>query len=146
MIGKSRAISPPQLVSLVVPTTVLGLAHHVDHIIRGNHVGWPLIPEVNGFTFSWLIYPAIAVGVWLTRRGTVGYGYWAVLFGLGTVFVGAVHVLIERPPDIVGPYASAAAGWIALGILAAFLLTLAGTAMAAAAQWARTRTSVAPRP
>ena len=34
----------------VLLPTVLGAAHHIDHIVRGNHVGWPITPEVNPFT------------------------------------------------------------------------------------------------
>ena len=27
----------------------LSLGHHLDHLIRGNAVGWPLTEEVNAF-------------------------------------------------------------------------------------------------
>jgi hypothetical protein len=35
----------------------LSLAHHTDHVIRYNAVGWPLTGEVNAFTMSLIIYP-----------------------------------------------------------------------------------------
>jgi len=28
-------------------STLLGVAHHVDHVVRGNHVGWPVTSHVN---------------------------------------------------------------------------------------------------
>jgi hypothetical protein len=28
----------------------LSLGHHLDHLIRGNAVGWPVTEEVNAFT------------------------------------------------------------------------------------------------
>ena len=37
----------------------LSLAHHVDHVIRHNAVGWPVTGEVNAFTMSLIIYPII---------------------------------------------------------------------------------------
>lgn len=40
-----------RLYGLIVLSTVFGIGHHIDHIIRGNHVGWPLIPEVK-FVYS----------------------------------------------------------------------------------------------
>jgi len=43
-------------------STLLGVAHHVDHGIRGNHVGWPITPEVNAFTYSLAVYPLVALG------------------------------------------------------------------------------------
>jgi hypothetical protein len=30
----------------------LSLGHHLDHLIRGNAVGWPLSEEVNAFTVT----------------------------------------------------------------------------------------------
>lgn len=51
-----------RLIMLAIFTTVFGIGHHVDHIIRGNHVGWPLTPEVTPFTYSLGFYPFIALG------------------------------------------------------------------------------------
>lgn len=36
-----------RLYALILIALVLALGHHLDHIIRGNHVGWPLTGEVN---------------------------------------------------------------------------------------------------
>lgn len=66
---------PRGFLALVSGTLVLGVGHHVDHIVRGNHVGWPLTGDVNAFTFSLLAYPLIAVGFAVgfdRRRGHTG--------------------------------------------------------------------------
>lgn len=44
------------VVFVLIPT-LLGAIHHLDHVIRGNHIGWPLVPEINAFTYSLAIYP-----------------------------------------------------------------------------------------
>ena len=36
--------------------TIFGIFHHVDHVVRGNHSGWPFEEAVTPFTFSLLIY------------------------------------------------------------------------------------------
>ena len=52
----------------VLAPTLLGAAHHIDHSIRGNHVGWPLTPEVNAFTYSLGIYPLLAGSLYRHSR------------------------------------------------------------------------------
>ena len=46
----TEAALTPLLSLLVVAATLLGAAHHIDHVVRGNHVGWPLTAHVNPFT------------------------------------------------------------------------------------------------
>ena len=86
-----------------------GPLHHVDHIIRGNHVGWPVIAAVTPFTFSLLVYPFLLLGLYLTARGRAWAGYW-LGFGLaGLALVVSVHFIptagYEPPGDIYTPYA-----------------------------------------
>ena len=50
----------------------MSLGHHLDHLIRGNAVGWPLTEEVNAFTASLVVYPIIATGLLLYHAGRVG--------------------------------------------------------------------------
>ena len=50
----------------------LSLGHHLDHLIRGNAVGWPVADQVNAFTASLVVYPIIATGLVLYRAGRVG--------------------------------------------------------------------------
>jgi hypothetical protein len=123
---------------LVVITTVFSVGHHLDHIIRGNHVGWPVSGVVTPFTWSLGFYPVILLGILLSRRGTAGPGYWAVLTAAGFLFVGLAHfgpVAVEPPADILAPYRSAAAGWLAIGWLIAFLALLLASCMYSARRW-----------
>lgn len=61
-----------RLYALITLTTIFGIGHHFDHVVRGNHVGWPLIPEVTVFTYTLAIYPLVAVGLYLTLTERVG--------------------------------------------------------------------------
>ena len=46
------------LYGLIFLAMFMSLGHHIDHVIRGNHVGWPLpehvtpSPTASGFTRS----------------------------------------------------------------------------------------------
>lgn len=86
------------------------------------------------------MYPLILLGVALTRRSRVGPGYWALLTGAGLLFVGLVHfgpLAVEPPADILSPYRSPVAGWLALGWLLLFLMVPGATALYATVLWRR---------
>ena len=109
-----------RLYLLIAFALMLSVGHHIDHAIRGNHVGWPLTPSVNGFTYSLAIYPAIGLGLLLDRAGRAGPGFWAFLSGGGLVFLAAVHFgpqAIEPPRDIIELYQPPVLGWLAFGWL-----------------------------
>jgi hypothetical protein len=106
---------------------LFGVGHHIDHVIRGNHVGWPLTPEVNAFTFSLLSYPFIALGLYLGWRDRAGVPYWTALFAVSSALIGYVHFgpsAIEPPADIITVYESAFVGWFAFVWVIGFTLTL----------------------
>ncbi len=44
-------------------TTFMSLGHHLDHVLRGNHVGWPLTEHPAPFTYSFGVYPLIFLGL-----------------------------------------------------------------------------------
>jgi membrane protein implicated in regulation of membrane protease activity len=120
----------------------MSLGHHLDHVLRGNAVGWPLTGEVNAFTISLVVYPVIAAGLLLYRAGRVGPGFWALVSGGGAVFVGAVHfgpAAVEPPELILGHYQPPALGWLALGWLVAFVAVLAVTSVYETRLWVRRR-------
>lgn len=52
-----------KLYGLTFVAAFMTLGHHVDHVIRGNNVGWPVSEEVNAFTYSLVIYPLILAGL-----------------------------------------------------------------------------------
>jgi hypothetical protein len=76
--------------------TVFGLMHHTDHVIRGNHSGWPFQAEVTPFTFSLLIYALILPGIYLTARGRSVPGYHLFVAVVGLALLGFVHFVRLR--------------------------------------------------
>jgi hypothetical protein len=118
------------------------LGHHVDHVIRGNHVGWPLTAEVTPFTYSLGVYPLILLGLYLYRSGKVGPGYWVLLSGPGALFVAAIHfgpAAVESPADIINLYEPRIVGWLAFGWLVVFVAVLAATSLYEGYSWFRQR-------
>ena len=131
-----------RLFGLIIVAIILGIGHHTDHVIRGNHVGWPLIPIVTPFTYSLLIYVPILAGLYLYRKRKVGSAYWSVVAGFGAVFVGLTHfgpLPAEPPQDIIDSYASPVAGWFAFGWLVTFLTVLLSLTVYTAYLWVRER-------
>ena len=61
----------PRLFGLVILVAVFGVGHHIDHVIRGKHIGWPLVAEVTPFTSSLGSYPLVAL--WLYASPMAGY-------------------------------------------------------------------------
>jgi hypothetical protein len=121
---------------------VLLLGHHLDHLLRGNAVGWPVTSQVNAFTASLVVYPIIATGLVLYRAGRVGPGFWALVSGGGAVFVAAVHfgpAAVEPPELILGHYDQPVLGWLAFGWLVVFVTVLAITCMYETRLWASQR-------
>ena len=120
----------------------LSLGHHLDHLIRGNAVGWPVTEEVNAFTISLVVYPIIIIGLVLYRAGRVGPGFWALVSGGGAVFVAAVHfgpAAVEPPELILDHYDTSILGWLAFGWLVVFVTVLAITCMYETRLWAQQR-------
>jgi len=114
----------PLVYFFVVLPTILGIAHHVDHIVRGNHVGWPLTPEVNPFTYSLAIYPLIGISVYLTLTDRVDVGYWAWFLAFSAGMLAYFHVspwAVEPPGDVIDPYANPLFGYLAFAVLLALI-------------------------
>jgi hypothetical protein len=42
---------------LLLVAAALSVTHHVDHVLRADHSGWPFRQEVTPFSFSLLVYP-----------------------------------------------------------------------------------------
>jgi hypothetical protein len=110
--------------------TVFSVLHHADHIVRGNHSGWPFQVEVTPFTFSLLIYALILPGIYLTARGRDVAGYHLFVAVTGLALLGAVHFAPtsgqESPiHDIYMVYESPVAGMLALMILAGLMTSVA---------------------
>ena len=108
---------------------VFGLMHHTDHVVRGNHSGWPFQAEVTPFTFSLLIYALILPGIYLTARGRSVPGYHLFVAVVGLALLGFVHFVpvgdYEAPvEDIYMVYEGPLAGMLALGVLAGLIASV----------------------
>jgi hypothetical protein len=140
--SSNRPDVTPLLYLLAAVPTLLGAAHHVDHVVRGNHVGWPVTAHVNEFTFSLAIYPLLAVGFYLTVTDRVGARYWAGFLAFSTAMLAYFHVspwAVEPPADVIQPYASPVAGYLAFAVLLALIGSVAVGSGYAALLWRRSR-------
>ena len=134
------------LLIFALSATVFGLMHHADHVVRGNHSGWPFQAEVTPFTFSLLIYALILPGIYLTAKGRDVSGYHLFVAILALALLGFVHFVpigdYEAPiQDIYMIYASPLAGTLALVVLTGLITSvalLAITALKALRRRART--------
>ena len=137
---ESAIVSGPNriLYGLIFLAMFMSLGHHIDHIIRGNQVGWPLTAEVNAFTYSLGIYPLILLGLYLYASGRVGRGFWAILSGSGALFVAWIHfgpAAVEPPADIINLYEPPIIGWLAFLWLVVFVMVLVGTCIYELRSW-----------
>ena len=57
----------------------LGLLHHVDHVLRVDHSGWPFKDDLTPFTFSLLVYPVAVIVLLLRTRPWLRVGLVAVV-------------------------------------------------------------------
>ena len=132
--ANSEGLTPLFPVVVALPA-LLGAAHHVDHIVRGNHVGWPIIPEVTPFTYSLVIYPVLAVGLYLTATDRAGSRFWTGFFVFSTGMLWYFHLspwAVEPPTDVIVPYADPVVGYLAFGVLLALIASVAfGTVLMA---------------
>src|SRR5687767_12575091 len=74
---------------------IVGVIHHVDHVLRADHTGWPVVPQVTPFTFSLLVYP-IFLSVFLVKPKP---WYRVVATGFLFLFATASHTFLETPFD-----------------------------------------------
>jgi len=115
---------------------IFGLMHHTDHVIRGNHSGWPFQAEVTPFTFSLLIYALILPGIYLTARRHSIPGYHRFVALVGLALPGFVHFVptgdYEAPiQDIYMVYEGPLAGMLALVVLAGLITSVAALGIVA---------------
>jgi hypothetical protein len=78
---------------LLAASTVIGLLHHTDHVLRADHSGWPFTPHLTPFTPSLLAYALLYGAYHFRSRPRVS----AALVGVLLVFVLLAHVFIETP-------------------------------------------------
>lgn len=115
---------------LGVGAVVFGVMHHLDHVVRGNHSGWPFQEEVTPFTFSLLVYALLLPGVYMNLRGRVAAWWWLVTAAAALGLITLVHFLggedREAPMrDIYAVYDNPVWGILALVVLYGLILDLA---------------------
>jgi hypothetical protein len=137
------------LYALIFLAMFMSFGHHIDHVIRGNHVGWPLTEHVTPFTYSLGVYPLIFLGLYLYASGRVGPGFWAIVSGSGAIFVAAIHfgsASVEPPADIINMYEPRIVSWLAFGWLVVFVAVLVATCMYELPSWFGQRETRSLRP
>lgn len=80
---------------LLLLAAALAVTHHVDHVLRVDHSGWPFLPYVTPFTFSLLIYPIFLSVFFARSKPWYRVAGTAVLFLFGTL----THTFLETPMD-----------------------------------------------
>lgn len=78
---------------LALFTAALGLIHHLDHILRFDHSGWPFRGDVSTFTYSLLVYPVIALVLFIRGWPRLRAALTFLLF----LFPTLSHVFVETP-------------------------------------------------
>ncbi|HEX8190540.1 MAG TPA: hypothetical protein VF586_19430 [Pyrinomonadaceae bacterium] len=80
---------------LLLLAASVALLHHVDHVLRVDHSGWPFRPEVSPFTFSLVIYPIFLFVLFSRSRP------WHRVAGAALLFLFSVfaHAFLETPMD-----------------------------------------------
>lgn len=111
---------------VVLVVTALGLAHHLDHVVR-DEAGWPFTADVNPFTYSLAIYPVVAFELWQAARGRLLRGYRMTVAAVGFALVAVTHVGPLAADPVASVYAShrsPVAGAVAVAALVALLVGL----------------------
>ena len=73
---------------------VISVIHHIDHILRIDHSGWPFIVAWSPFTYSLLVYPVFA-SIYLIRNNLYRIIATSVLLLTATV----AHIFFEPLRD-----------------------------------------------
>lgn len=79
---------------LTLVATVISILHHVDHVLRADHSGWPFIESFNPFTIS-VIGAYSVIGFVLFVRGRVWLKFSVV--SVAYFFTQGAHIFLETP-------------------------------------------------
>lgn len=129
-----------KLVALLFALTVLVTGHNVDHLLRDDlsALQWWEVLIFAGVIGA--IYAVIGVTFLLYRGNRIGPRFFTIAALAGLAFGWFAHFspYTDQPPSyILNAYESAVAGWIALSLLLAIMLTLALTALYSGYRWFR---------
>jgi hypothetical protein len=87
---------------LILTALALAFLHHLDHVLRWDHSGFPFRHDVSPFTISLIAYPLLLTA--LRARHHPALRAWLV--GLVAVATQAAHVFAETPSDQYGTWAN----------------------------------------
>lgn len=103
MIHFVRATGLPRPTAVLIAlAVVVGVLHHIDHVLRVDHSGWPFLPIVTPFTYSLIAYPLL-LAVLFGRALPLGVR--AALLIVGTAFTLWAHCAVETPAMQYGVWA-----------------------------------------
>jgi len=88
-----------KLLLAVIP---LGLLHHLDHVLRGDHSGWPFESDLTPFTPTLLVY-AFDISVLLARARP---WYRVGVLSADVALVLLTHLFVETPNRLFGTWAN----------------------------------------
>lgn len=91
--SRDNGLAPATAVILTA-AIVVGIGHHIDHVLRVDHSGWPFRTKVTPFTFSLVAYPILFFALLGPRR--LFWWRWAGL-AIGSAFTLFAHTRIETP-------------------------------------------------
>jgi len=98
----AAAAGPTLAEKVLLAAAGVGFVHHVDHVLRYDHSGWPFRPDVTPFTFSLVAYPLLIGALLLRSRPWLRVAIVAAVL-LATQ---AAHVFVETPADQFGTWAN----------------------------------------
>jgi hypothetical protein len=125
-----------KLLALMALVTLLVTAHNIDHVLRDGLTEWQDL-----LTFALVlgvIYGLIGLAFVLYWRQRIGPRFLtlAALGGFGFGWLAHFSPYTDQPPSyILNAYASPVAGWIALSLLLALMLSLALLALYGGYRW-----------
>ena len=80
----------------------LGVLHHVDHILRFDHSGWPFRDIVTPLTYSLMVYPLLAVAFFWRSGGWSRFAIVLLIF----LLTQSAHIFLETPGQQYGVWAN----------------------------------------
>ena len=71
----------------------LGVLHHLDHVLRFDHSGWPFRDIVTPFSYSLLVYPLLGIAFFWRREGWTRFAIVLLIL----IFTQSAHIFLETP-------------------------------------------------
>ena len=87
---------------LILACIGIALLHHVDHVLRADHSGWPFTDRVTPFTFSLGVYLFMVTALMIRKRRWLRFGVMVPVF----FFAQFAHMGAETPHDQYNTWAS----------------------------------------